>query len=165
MMHDESVFRWCWISSVVLGTHLKSLVIHEKEISILKIRPYIKTVFPGKKLKRNIYNVCSFVMQGSCEIRDTYIYLQFLNRIPGKHKIYLGLFFQIILPLLTCRNNRENHSKVREVLVFKVGAFLLRIISEKFQNWLTTQDTVIRYVKSGGFFYTMSSCYMFFKDF
>lgn len=103
-------------------------------------------------------------MQGSCEIRDTYIYLQFLNRIPGKHKIYLGLFFQIILPLLTCRNNRENHSKVREVLVFKVGAFLLRIISEKFQNWLTTQDTVIRYVKSGFFFlYNVLLLYVFLR--
>lgn len=102
-------------------------------------------------------------MQGSCEIRDTYIYLQFINRIPGKHKIYPGLFFQIILPLLTCRNNRENHSKVREVLVFKVGAFLSRIISEKFQNWLTTQDTVIRYVKSGVFFIQCPLVICFFR--
>lgn len=102
-------------------------------------------------------------MQGSCEIRDTYIYLQFINRIPGKHKIYPGLFFQIILPLLTCRNNRENHSKVREVLVFKVGAFLLRIISEKFQNWLTTQDTVFRYVKSGVFLYNVLLLYVFLR--
>lgn len=133
-MHDESVFCWCLISSVVLGTRLKSLVIPEKDISILKIKSYIKTVFPGKKLKSNIYNACSFVIQDSCEIRDTYIYLQFLNRIPGKNKIYLELFLKIILPLLTCRNNRENHSKVRQVLVFKIGAFLLRIIAEKFQN-------------------------------
>lgn len=151
MIHDASVFCWCLISSVVLGTHLKSLVIHEKDISFIEIKSYIKTVFPGKKLKRNIYYACSFVMQGSCEIRDTYIYLQFLNRIPGKYKIYLGLFLKIILPLLTCRNNRKNHSKVREVLVFKVGAFLLRIISEKFQNWLTAQGTVIWYVKSDFF--------------
>lgn len=49
MIHDESVFCWCLISSVVLGTHLKSLVIHEKDISILEIKSYIKTVFPGKK--------------------------------------------------------------------------------------------------------------------
>lgn len=99
-------------------------------------------------------------MQGSCEIRDTDIYLQFLNRIPGKYKIYLGLFLKIILPLLTCRNNRENHSKVREVLVYKVGALLLRIISEKFQNWLTAQGTVIWYVKSD-FLYNVFLLYVF----
>lgn len=51
MIHDESVFCWCLISSVVLGTHLKSLVIPEKDISILKIKSYIKTVFSWKKLK------------------------------------------------------------------------------------------------------------------
>lgn len=49
MIHDESVFCWCLISSVVLGTHLKSLVIHEKDISILEIKSYITYIFPGKK--------------------------------------------------------------------------------------------------------------------
>lgn len=92
-------------------------------------------------------------MQGSYGIIDTYIYLWFLNRIPGKNKIYLELFLKIIFrnPLLTCRNSRENHSKVRQVPVFKVDAFLLRIISEKFKNWLTAQGTVIWYVKSDFF--------------
>lgn len=99
-------------------------------------------------------------MQGSYGIIDTYIYLWFLNRIPGKNKIYLELFLKIILPLLTCRNSRENHSKVRQVPVFKVDAFLLRIISEKFQNWLTAQGTVIWYVKSD-FLYNVFLLYVF----